>query len=130
MPGRPAPYLQFPVAATFPHPDTEATVTVSLGRSHPTRKTRVASLAYLNPTTVVLDASNYYTIVFKAGAVTIGTKSLTGGITGAAWNAMTLSATDADLVIPANTALTAVITKTASAPALDGGLIQMHGALV
>lgn len=110
-----------------------ATGSLVIGVPSSTLKVRIARVEIMSDATYADDAANYYVLTLQAGATVIATWSTLTGAEGALTALtpakMTLSATDANLVIAANAALKLVCTKNGSAANITPRVV-VHGRTV
>lgn len=114
-------------------PATSATSTYPIATPSPTRKFRVERVEIMVDATYTSDATNYYVLTLQKGATVIATWStLTGAegtLTGGTPGVMTLSGTDANLVLAAGDVLSLVATKNAAGANITPRVVA-HGRFV
>lgn len=103
------------------------------------RDFKIDSVQFSLPAGFVANATAYWTVALKNGSTTVASWSTqtTGGSPGGQGTitantpvAMTLNATDANLVFAAGATPTLVITKTGAAGNLTAGTLHVHGKFV
>lgn len=92
-----------------------------------TRPLRIDSVAYVNPTGLAQDASNYFNIKLLGGAVVLANWSTLTGAQGTiaadTFVAMVLNATASNLIVPAGSTLSLFLDETGAASLPAGKLI-------
>jgi hypothetical protein len=110
-----------------------ATGSLAIGVPSSTEKFRVERVEIMSDADYTADASNYYVLTLQSGATVLATWSTQTGQEGALTNlvpaSMTLSATDANLVLAAAAALKLVATKNGSAANITPRVV-VHGRTV
>jgi len=117
----------------YEHPLASATIQHKL--FSPRRESRLVAVQYVNPTGLVAHADNYWEIDVIQGASTLMARwstDTTGEGTLGANTVVSLTnvATDADLIIPANTLISILLTKAAAATNLAIGRFCIHYKLI
>jgi hypothetical protein len=110
-----------------------ATTTIPIVTPSTARSFRVERVELMSIATYADDAANYYVLTLQKGATVIGTWSTltgaNGAITGGTPVTLTLSGTDAALVLAGGDVLSLVATKHASAANITPRLV-VHGKFV
>lgn len=121
----------------FPYEHPLASATIQHKLFSPRRESRLVAVQYVNPTGLAGHASNFWTIdVIQSTSTLMARWSTNSDVVGQGTLgantvvAPTLTATDADLIIPANTLVSILLTKAASAANLPIGRFCLHYKLI
>lgn len=134
LPRLAAPELQEPFLLAFDHVQVTADTTIKLFKVPDGKSLRIDGVDYVNPTGLAADASNHFNLKILKGASTVMANWSTetgqqGEIAADTFVAMTLSATDANLVAAGADVISLFLDETGT-QTLPAGRVVIRGRYV